>query len=86
MNIENSPTMNQNQGGGVQSPTNQPDIKLNFMDQNITNYNNDQYINLNDMNTKKFIDNMPYVFCPKCGNKVIADSNFCGNCGYRINR
>lgn len=39
-----------------------------------------------NMNISKSIENMPYIFCKKCGNKVIADSNFCSNCGYQVSK
>lgn len=78
--------MNQNQSGGVQTPLNQTDRRIYDINQNVTNYKDEQYINLNNMNTQKSIDNMPYIFCSKCGNKVIVDSNFCVNCGSRVNR
>ena len=41
-------------------------------------------ITLYDLNALKPIENMPYIYCPNCKNKVIANANFCSLCGTKI--
>lgn len=66
---------------------NNPQTNLNTPDGNnlVQNKNYDK-ITLYDLNSPKPIENMPYIFCPSCKNKVIADSKFCSTCGYQISR
>lgn len=59
----------------------------NTTNMNIQNdFNNDDNIILYDINKSIPVEDMPYFFCTKCNNRVIADSKFCSSCGNRFNR
>ena len=53
--------------------------------QNFSN-NNEDVLTLYDINQPKSVEDMPYIFCPSCNNRVIANSNFCSSCGNQISR
>ena len=43
-------------------------------------------ITLYDINSQKSIETMPYIYCPNCKNKIVANSKFCNLCGYKLKR
>ncbi len=52
----------------------------------LDNHESKEKITLYDLNSQKPIENMPYIYCPKCKNKIVANSKFCNSCGYKLNR
>lgn len=51
-----------------------------------SNLENTDTITLYDINKPKPVEDMPYIFCPRCKGKVIADSRFCSSCGNQVSR
>lgn len=85
--------MNENFDNNVSNNTYQNNINpdINILQNNVNMSTNNQKMNsdkitLYDLNCPKPIENMPYIYCPNCNNKVIADSRFCSFCGTKISR
>jgi len=53
--------------------------------QNISD-DNENSITLYDIHQPKPVEDMPYIFCSRCNNRVVANSNFCSSCGNQISR
>jgi len=72
-----------NSGGINNNTTQNTQIINNSFEPNLENTD---IITLYDISKPKPVENMPYIFCPRCHGKVIADSRFCSSCGNQVSR